>query len=578
MSFGKKIKYLFFRYPFFRIFLIVFLILTAIFSAKAIGRNVQKKPEIFSITPPVGSPGDIMVIEGENFGSSRGTSYVELGGSKITASCYLNWNDKQIKIILPSNIEDGLVFVKTAAGLSDSEFFVNKSSIPVVIQQAEKTITPEITSILPATATIGSVITITGSNFGSERENSCVFFTSGYEQIGLNTSVNTKNNEPSKENFISVNNEAFDYISWSDTEIQVRIPDGAANMRGQDGRLNCIVYVDTATGASPTGKFVLDNTAGKKTFSGKRTYSIQLSADIANSVAESDSLITLYVPRPVLSSFQTEVELTECSPEPLARDDQGVIVHQRQLSQVSTRKQRFIQNFVISNYSVTSNVKSSYIVPFVKENHPEFSKYLEADSLVPADSSVITELKNKIINQNTNPYSQAKLIYNYFKNNYKILNTVRTGNVSVLDLALNNEGDAYDYAILYTALCRAAGIPAVPVSGILVEEKSGCRNHWWVEIYFENFGWFPVDVALGAGLEYKPFVTIRDTFSYYFGNLDSQHIAFSRGWKEIKPFFAENKTVYRPRTYAFHSIWEESTSGINSYSSLWNDPVILGIY
>lgn len=578
MSFGKKLKYLFFRYPFFRIFLIVFVIAGAIGTVKAIGRNVQKKPEIFSITPPVGSPGDIMIIDGENFGSSRGTSYVELGGSKITASCYLNWNDKQIKIILPSNIQDGLVFVKTAAGLSGSEFFVNKSGIPVVIQQAEKAATPEIASITPSTANVGTIITITGVNFGETRENSCVYFTSGYEQLGVGMSASVKNNDLSKDNFITVNNEAYDYISWKDTEIQVRIPDGAANIRGQDNRDNCHVYVDTNTGMSPTSKIYLSNTAGKKTFNGKRTYSIQLSADIANSVASTDSLITLYVPRPAISTFQTEVELTECSPEPLAKDDQGVIVHQRQLSQISTRKQRFIQNFVISNYSVTSSVKAANIVPLVKEDHPELAKYLEADELVPSDKAIVTELRNKILLNNTNPYSQAKLIYNYFKTNFKIMNTVRNGNVSVLDLAINKEGDAYDYAILYAALCRSAGIPAVPVSGILVEDKSGCRNHWWVELYFENFGWFPVDVALGSGLEYKPFVTIRDTSSYFFGNLDSQHIAFSRGWNEIKPFFAENKTLYRPRTYALQSIWEESTAGINSYSSLWNDPVILGIY
>lgn len=578
MSLGKKIKYLFFRYPYFRIFLVVFLIAAGIICVSTVGRNVQKKPEITSITPPVGSPGDIMIIEGTNFGSLRDTSYVELGGSKITASCYLNWNDSQIKLILPSNIQDGLVFVKTAAGRSEASFFVNKSGIPVVIQQTEKTVTPEIQTILPKNAAVGDIITITGANFGDSRNDSLVYFTSGYEHLGIGISASVKSNEPSKEDFITVNSEAFDYISWKDTEIQVRVPDGAANIKGQDGRNNCFVFIETNTGASPTGKFILDNTAGKKTFSGKRTYSIQLSADIANSIASSDSLITLYVPRPVTTTFQTEVELTECSPEPLARDDQGVIVHQRQLSQTSTRKQRFIQNFVISNYSVSSTVKSNYITPFVPEKRPEYNCYLKGDDLVPVDNSVVAELKDKIIGNATNPYQQAKLIYNYFRNNFTILNTVRTGNVSVLDLAVNGEGDAYDYAILYTAVCRAAGIPSVPVSGILIEEKSSGRNHWWVELYFEKFGWFPVDVALGSGLEYKPFVTIRDTSTYYFGNLDSQHIAFSRGWKNIKPFFAENKTLYRPRTYAFQSIWEESTSGINSYSSLWNDPVILGIY
>ena len=116
------------------------------------------------------------------------------------------------------------------------------------------------------------------------------------------------------------------------------------------------------------------------------------------------------------------------------------------------------------------------------------------------------------------------------------------------------------------------------MSGILVDSDLKSQNHWWTEFYIENLGWIPVDISLGKGLDFKLFKPIEDRRGFYFGNLDNQHIAFSRGWNESKPSLANSKIVQRPKSYALQSIWEESSSGIVNYSSLWNDPIIKGIY
>ena len=78
--------------------------------------SVNKKPVIDLVNPSVGSPGDVMLITGENFGSSRNSSYVEIAGSRLTSSGYLDWSDTEIKVLLPANVQDGLVIVGTAAG------------------------------------------------------------------------------------------------------------------------------------------------------------------------------------------------------------------------------------------------------------------------------------------------------------------------------------------------------------------------------------------------------------------------------------------------------------------------------
>jgi hypothetical protein len=63
-----------------------------------------------------------------------------------------------------------------------------------------------------------------------------------------------------------------------------------------------------------------------------------------------------------------------------------------------------------------------------------------------------------------------------------------------------------------------------------------------------------------------------------FGSLDASHIAFSRGWKQVKPSLPGSYIVYRPRTFAYQSIWEESSGDTKQYSTFWNDPVVEGIY
>ena len=143
-----------------------------------------------------------------------------------------------------------------------------------------------------------------------------------------------------------------------------------------------------------------------------------------------------------------------------------------------------------------------------------------------------------------------------------------------------SKGDAYDFAVIYTALLRAAEIPALTDGGVLVGSDLMTQSHWWTEFYIDKVGWIPVDPALGAGLEYKKWSDsgIESDRDYYFGNIDSHHITFSRGWNQLKPFSADNKIVQHPRSFALQSIWEESNENTAKDSSYWGVPVVKGVY
>ena len=99
-----------------------------------------------SLTPSVGSPGDIVVITGKNFGDIRDMSYVEFAGSKLTSSAYISWSDDCIKLVLPANVQDGLVVVGTKDMRSKPALFANEIEIPVPVPAVVQTNKPVISS------------------------------------------------------------------------------------------------------------------------------------------------------------------------------------------------------------------------------------------------------------------------------------------------------------------------------------------------------------------------------------------------------------------------------------------------
>lgn len=554
------------KYPLFRVACYGGIVLLAIITSLVFFNTVDDdEPEIKSISPQIGSPGSVMTINGSGFGNERDTSFVEIGGSSLTSSSYLSWSATEIKVQLPANVQDGLVYVVTKRGRSQPEVFANKNNIPMAITQVGvQTTLPFIESESPQKIAVGQVLTITGSNFGSIRgENSFVYFTpSG----GVNKNGDSQDLDSS---YIRALEQDFDYEFWSNTEIRVRVPDGAASGN---------FFVKTDKGVSNQRNLTVTTNLGKKDFPEKRQYLVQLSADISDVDMGANSLITLRVPRPQPSSQQRGITMTEFAPQPIFQDYNKSVIHQLNASQITQEKTGFSQTFVIPVYSVETSIQADKVQKFSDTTRLLYKVYTAPDSCIPSGDAVLVQLAKTIVGKETNPYKQALLIYNYMLENYRLLNQLQPKEISSTNLMDSLQGDAYDFAIIFTALCRATGIPALPVSGILVDNAKNGQNHWWSEIYLENFGWLPVDVAMAAGLNFDLPSEIENPREFYFGNLDLYHIAFSRGWNEIHPTIITNKTVYRPKTYGLQSIWEETTTGTINYSSFWSDPVVLGIY
>lgn len=569
MDSSGKFSYSLRKYPIVRVLSVVFIISLILGVIYLIGFRTKLVPEITSVVPPVGSPGDLVVINGENFGSVRDMSYVEIAGSKLTASSYISWSNNCIKIVLPANVQDGLLVVGTKEMRSKPALFANEVEIPVPVPAVQQVTKPVITMLSSDKLSVGELLVISGNNFGDSKNQSKVLFT-----MDCNNKISEadyKNVALLTENMIPASEDDFDYVSWSNTEISVRVPDGASSG---------LVIVDTGREKSDPKEFVVNTEAGRKEYLNKKIYLVEYTADIADVVTNDISTITLRCPVPFSSPAQPQVEITDVVPEPILVNYQNNLIHQITRSRNNTPKSVFKQNFVLPVFEVRTNVNVTKIGNYKNTEKNLLSGALKADTLIPCDDKSVKELCEKIIGKEKNPWSKAKFIYDYMCENFSVLSKVRKGDSDPLDLIKKGNGDAYDFAVICTALLRAAEIPAYTDSGILVNQDLQTQTHWWCEFYIDKVGWIPCDPALGAGLEYKQWTDsdVVDAKNFYFGNMDSHHIMFSRGWSQLKPFSADSKIVQQPRSFALQSIWEEASKDTAKYSSYWSVPVVKGVY
>ena len=569
MDSSGKFSYSLRKYPIVRVLSVVFIISLILGVIYLIGFRTKLVPEITSVVPPVGSPGDLVVINGENFGSVRDMSYVEIAGSKLTASSYISWSNNCIKIVLPANVQDGLLVVGTKEMRSKPALFANEVEIPVPVPAVQQVTKPVITMLSSDKLSVGELLVISGNNFGDSKNQSKVLFT-----MDCNNKISEadyKNVALLTENMIPASEDDFDYVSWSNTEISVRVPDGASSG---------LVIVDTGREKSDPKEFVVNTEAGRKEYLNKKIYLVEYTADIADVVTNDISTITLRCPVPFSSPAQPQIEITDVVPEPILVNYQNNLIHQITRSRNNTPKSVFKQNFVLPVFEVRTNVNVTKIGNYKNTEKNLLSGALKADTLIPCDDKSVKELCEKIIGKEKNPWSKAKFIYDYMCENFSVLSKVRKGDSDPLDLIKKGNGDAYDFAVICTALLRAAEIPAYTDSGILVNQDLQTQTHWWCEFYIDKVGWIPCDPALGCGMEYKKWTDsdVVDAKNFYFGNMDSHHIMFSRGWSQLKPFSADSKIVQQPRSFALQSIWEEANKDTAKYSSYWSVPVVKGVY
>jgi len=111
---------------------------------------------------------------------------------------------------------------------------------------------------------------------------------------------------------------------------------------------------------------------------------------------------------------------------------------------------------------------------------------------------VVIEAVRRAIGDETHPYWMARRIYQFVldKLDYRL-----SGGWDPAPLLLERgTGSCSEYSFVLIALCRAAGIPARYVGGIVTRGDDAFVDnvfHRWVEVYLPGYGWIPVDPDRG---------------------------------------------------------------------------------
>jgi len=515
----------------------------------------EKGPEIESIDPSIGRMGDILTIRGKGFGNDRGESFITIAGASPTSSSYLSWDDGEISVKIPEFGEAGLVYVHRGRKKSNPALFANQVTLPVPLEGPQTGNTPRIISIEPSSGAIGSLITIQGSNFGSSRESSGVFFTWGAE-----SSTEIRGPE-----FIEASEAEFGYELWSEREIRVRVPDGASS-----GNLE----IKTPRGNSPPVYFEISGKPGTKIFRDKRSYTLSYSVDINIEKASIPNALYIWMPQPALSASQRNVRLLSRSEEPFVENYRGTSLFQFVDAHPKTGNSLTV-SYVTDVYAVETSIKSQTPVR-LNRTLPLGTIIVLPSPLIPSGDSGVKAKSAEIIGNERLPYPKAQKIYDWLISSIQIINAPFSG--GALEALEEKKADSYSASLLFCALARAAEIPAQPVAGVLVNRGQNAVTHYWAEFWLDGFGWIPLDPALGAGY-LPPDFTIREDYEkYYFGSLDNQRVAFSRGERFLSQMTPWGQNVQRGREYSLQNIWEEAVEGLESYSSLWSDVTITGVY
>lgn len=182
------------------------------------------------------------------------------------------------------------------------------------------------------------------------------------------------------------------------------------------------------------------------------------------------------------------------------------------------------QSYMVSDL----NGGNALTIDEIKKNHFDiFDQYTQSQVVddivyVDPDNPTIKDIAEQILQQSesNNSFIAAKNLFVWLKTNTQYLQHITDHSVqTAIKTCTIKTGDCDDLSVLYISLCRAVGIPARFIRGILLENNSGINAvpHAWVEVYtgplLGNEGWIPVECAGTAKGEDKIQTEINQNFA-----------------------------------------------------------------
>jgi len=174
----------------------------------------------------------------------------------------------------------------------------------------------------------------------------------------------------------------------------------------------------------------------------------------------------------------------------------------------------------------------------------------------------IKKLSDEIVGDETDPYLIGRKIYKWINDNIPWAGAREYSTISnISDYCLTTgHGDCGIKTLTFMTLARYNGIPVKWQSGLMLHPNNN-NLHDWGEMYFEGYGWVPVDQSFGLTNSED-----EDIEWFFFGGIDAFHFIVNDDYSQ--PLYPA-KIFPRSETVDFQR-GEVEWRGGNLYFDKWD--------
>jgi len=160
-----------------------------------------------------------------------------------------------------------------------------------------------------------------------------------------------------------------------------------------------------------------------------------------------------------------------------------VVSDERQRARIKKEGDTSVVEFIVSLEK--RDEKDSLMLPISKR---EYVRFLQPSFQIESGNTEIIQRAKAILDGERNSLMAVEKLAHWVSDN---MEDALVESFSALDALHRKKGECQAHAYLYTALCRAVGIPTRVVSGLVYMEEMGFLYHAWAESFIGY--WIAVD-------------------------------------------------------------------------------------
>jgi transglutaminase-like putative cysteine protease len=311
-------------------------------------------------------------------------------------------------------------------------------------------------------------------------------------------------------------------------------------------------HIQEIMAQTKTGEFV-------KPVRMKIDYSITVNP---NTVPE-NKIIRCWIPYPrEIENRQTDIKFISSSPAEHKIAENSALQRTIYLEQPSAgdNETRFDVVYEYTSYGTYTDIDPDKVQP-VDPTGP-LAKFLKEEPPHIVFTEELKSLSSETVGAETNPYRIAQKLFEWVDVNIPWASAREYSTIRDLSMYpfINRHGDCGIQTMMFMTLCRINGIPTRWQSGWEFQPPDDSMHDWGM-IYFEPYGWVPMDVTYG----------LRKTDNekhkwFYLSGMDSYRLIFNDDYSQE---FNPPKKYFRSETVDSQRgevEWEEG----NLYFDQWD--------